>query len=85
MALIFDNPELEASVRRLAKRQGETLTQTVLTAVQEREARLGKPALTPEQRDAAVRAIMERGRTRPVLDARPPDEIIGYNDIGVPE
>lgn len=85
MTLIFNHPELETRVRRLAKKQGETLTQAVLTAVEEREARLAKPKYTPEERDILVREIMERGRALPILDNRTPDEIIGYNEYGVPE
>ena len=85
MALIFDHPELETRVRSLAKQQGETLTQAVLTAVTERQTRLAKPKHTREEREAFVRGVMERGRARPVLDNRTPDEILGYNEMGVPE
>jgi len=85
MPLIFDNPVLESCVRKLAQEQGETLTQAVLTAVQERQARLRKPKYTPEERAVLVREIMARGRNRPILDDRTPNEIIGYNEYGVPE
>lgn len=85
MTLIFDHPELETRVRRLAKKQGETLTQAVLTAVAERETRLAKPKHSPEERAAILRGIMERARARPILDDRTPDEILGYNAFGVPE
>jgi antitoxin VapB len=85
MTLIFDHPELETRVRAMARRQGETLTETVLVAVRERETRLGKPKYTPEERDVLVREIIARGRSEPILDDRTPDEIIGYNEYGVPE
>jgi antitoxin VapB len=85
MPLIFDNPVLENCVRKLAKEQGETLTQAVLTAVQERQARLRKPKYTPEERLAIVRKLTAGGRLEPILDDRTPDEIIGYNEYGVPE
>ena len=85
MPLIFDNPVLENCVRKLAKEQGETLTQAVLTAVQERQARLRNPKYTPEERLAIVRKLTAGGRLEPILDDRTPDEIIGYNEYGVPE
>jgi antitoxin VapB len=84
MTLIFDHPVLETRVRRLAKKQGETLTQAVLTAVEEREARLARPKYTPEERDAIVTALLAEARSEPSLDGRTPDEIIGYNEYGVP-
>jgi antitoxin VapB len=85
MTLIFDNPELESRVRAMAKHQGETLTETVLVAIREREVRLGKPKLLPEERLAIVRELTARGRDEPIFDDRTPDEIIGYNEYGVPE
>ncbi len=83
--LIVDHPDLETHVRRLAKKQGETLTQAVLTAVEEREARLAKLKLTLEERDAIVQAVIAHARVEPLLDNRTADEVIGYNKMDVPE
>ena len=35
--------------------------------------------------EAKVRAIIERVSALPILDSRSADEIIGYNEFGVPE
>ena len=99
MALVIDDPELEARILALAKQVGETPEQTVLTAVIEREEilaqaeksrmelemRLARHKHTPEEREAFQRGVMERGRAREMLDGRAPDEILGYNEMGVPK
>jgi hypothetical protein len=36
-------------------------------------------------RDSLARQRSDQADSHPVLDPRTPDEIIGYNEIGVPE
>lgn len=45
----------------------------------------GLPGYPPgEERYQAILRIMRRAATRPVLDPRSPDEILGYDDDGLP-
>lgn len=45
----------------------------------------GLPGYPPgEERHQAILRIMRRAATRPVLDPRCPDEILGYDDDGLP-
>ena len=62
---------------------GESLTEVVVNSLRER--------LAHEQRRPAPRSaseILREARARlsrlPVKDSRPPDEIIGYDDWGLP-
>ncbi len=85
MGVIIKNPTTEKKIRRLAKRTGETLTQAVERAVDERLARL--PARRKKGRidRAKLAELLAYFDSLPVDDPRSPDEIIGYNDNGVPE
>ncbi len=85
MGVIIKNPTTEKKIRRLAKRTGETLTQAVERAVDERLARL--PARRKKGRidRAKLAELLAYFNSLPVDDPRSPDEIIGYNDNGVPE
>ena len=85
MGVIIKNPTTEKKIRRLAKRTGETLTQAVERAVDERLARL--PARRKKGRidRAKLAELLAYFDSMPVDDPRSPDEIIGYNDNGVPE
>jgi len=85
MGVIIKNPTTEKKIRRLAKRTGETLTQAVERAVDERLARL--PARRKKGRidRAKLAELLAYFDSLPVDDPRSPDEIIGYNDHGLPE
>ena len=47
-------------------------------------ARAQPPAETKEQLIAGMEEIAARSAARPVVDPRTPDEIIGYDDFGLP-
>jgi antitoxin VapB len=83
MALSIKDPETERLARTLAERTGETITVATRTALKERLRRVGSPA-----RRAALledlAASRRRWSTLTVLDARSPDEIIGYDENGLP-
>lgn len=83
MALSIKDPEADRLARELAARTGETLTAAVVTALRERldRERRRKRALPLREELAAIR---ERVAALPVLDARTPDEIIGYDQHGLP-
>ncbi|MBF8301713.1 MAG: hypothetical protein HW394_2083 [Acidobacteria bacterium] len=83
MALNIRNAETERLASELARRTGETKTEAVTKALRERLGRLrrerGKRRLSDELNEIALRFA-----SLPVLDPRTPDEIIGYNDNGLP-
>ena len=83
MALNIKDPNADALARELARRTGETLTEAVTHAVEERLQRLR--GQRPE-RDLVedLDAIAIRCRSLPVLDDRTPDEILGYDEHGAP-
>ena len=83
MALSIKDPETERLARELAKRTGESLTIATRRALEERLRRIGGAA-----RRAALLEDLAASRRRwskmPVLDSRSPDEIIGYDENGLP-
>lgn len=83
MALNIKHSDADQLARRLAAKIGETLTDAVLNALRERlsreEARRRAPSLRRE-----LEAIRKRCSSLPVLDARPADEILGYDEHGLP-
>jgi antitoxin VapB len=83
MPLSIKNRETERLARQLAKRTGETLTDAILKAVQERLQRVTgrrRPAGLADQLDE----IAKRCAALPVLDARSENEILGYDEKGLP-
>jgi antitoxin VapB len=83
MALTIEHPEVDRLVHELAATTGESLTEVVLQALRERLIREQGLKRVLHVRDA-LRAIRERCAKLPVLDTRSPEEILGYDDIGVP-
>ena len=83
MALSIKDPEADRLARELAARTGETLTETIVVALRERLAReTGRTRAVPLTEDLA--AIRRRCAALPVLDARTHNEILGYDDTGLP-
>ncbi len=84
MPLSIKDPEADRLARSLAQRTGETLTTAVINALRER--------LEREQRkdqvvESVVEDVMEIGRhcaALPLLDERPADQILGYDENGLP-
>jgi antitoxin VapB len=83
MPLSIKDPETERLARELAQRTGETITIATRKALQERLRRVGgmrEKALLLDD----LAAIRLRCSEMQVLDRRGPDEIIGYDERGVP-
>lgn len=82
MALSIKHPKADELARTLARETGESLTEAVLRALEERLVReRGKrrPGRLAER-------LIEIGRhcaALPELDRRSPDEIIGYDEQGL--
>ncbi len=83
MALSIKHPEADRLARELAARTGETLTEAVVKALRQRLLREQGRVRTPRLREE-LRAIRERCAALPVLDPRSDDEILGYDQHGLP-
>jgi antitoxin VapB len=83
VALSIKDPEADRLARELAARTGETLTEAVVVALRERLAReTGRTRSIPLREELA--AIRRRCAALPVLDTRTADEILGYDERGLP-
>lgn len=83
MALSIKSPEAEKLARELARRTGESLTEAITVALRER---LKRERARPQRPDALADKLLAIGRrvaALPVLDARTPDEILGYDEHGL--
>lgn len=81
MALSIKSDHADHLARELAAETGESITEAVTIAIQDR--------LLREKRDrrgiaAEIMRIAADAATLPVLDARSDDEIIGYDEYGLP-
>ena len=83
MALSIKDDKADRLAREIARRTGESLTVAVTRALQERLDRLPprrrKRRLADELNEIALRIAK-----LPVLDNRSADEIIGYDENGLP-
>ncbi|MFP5229891.1 MAG: type II toxin-antitoxin system VapB family antitoxin [Acidobacteriota bacterium] len=83
MPLSIRNPEVEKLVRQVSRRTGETMTEAIGKSLRERLDRLER-----DQNQDAVRKrvdkILSRVHALPNLDTRTPDEILGYDENGLP-
>jgi antitoxin VapB len=83
MALSIKDPETERLARNLAQLTGENITTATRRAIEERLRRLGG-----QSRRAALLEDMVEIRRRwsemAVVDRRTPEEILGYDEHGLP-
>jgi antitoxin VapB len=76
------DPEADRLARRLAAMTGESITKAVRTAVRERREREERQRSRPSVEH--LMTIARRCAARPIIDPRSPDEIIGYDERGLP-
>jgi antitoxin VapB len=82
MAISIKDPETDRLARALAAATGESLTEAIRRALRDRldrESHRSRRGISLE-----VRRIQERLARLPVLDPRSPEEIVGYDERGVP-
>lgn len=84
MPLSIKAPEADRLARQLAATTGESITVAVIVAIRERlvreeRKREDKTALLEE-----LRAIAHHCASLPTLDTRSEDEILGYDENGIP-
>ncbi len=83
-ALNLKDNEAHALAAELAQRTGRSLTDAVKESL--RESLVRERARRPETTRLVSRVmkLAARAAARPVLDPRTPDEILGYDESGVP-
>lgn len=82
MPLNIKDEKTHALAKTLAERTGLSLTGAVKRALEHELERT--PVDDKEVKRAKVMAILERAWSRPVMDNRTADEIIGYDENGLP-
>jgi len=83
MAINIKDSETDSLAREVAKRTGETITDAIRTSLQERLQRLACRYTAPTKRDKLYE-ILNRVDALPRLDSRTEDEILGYDESGIP-
>ena len=85
MALSIRDPETDRLAREVSRRTGETMTQAIRIALAERLDRLDRSREAEiERRRRAIDAIVAQAHKLPILDDRTEDEILGYDENGLP-
>jgi antitoxin VapB len=84
MALSIRNPRAEKLARQVAAESGENLTTAIIRALEERLERL-KGRRTATDLAGDIMKISLRCRALPEKDQRSLDEILGYDESGVPQ
>ena len=83
MPISIKSIETERLAREVADRTGESLTAAIQRALEERLERLKqqrKRHIVKSQLDDILRRVDQL----PILDSRAPDEILGYDENGLP-
>jgi antitoxin VapB len=83
MPLSIKNEETERLARQVADETGESLTQAIQKALEERWQRL-KAGRRTNVLSAQLEDILRRVHALPILDRRSEDEILGYDEHGMP-
>jgi antitoxin VapB len=83
MGLSIRNPETEKLARQVSRLTGETLTDAISKSLAERLERLKR---TRKERNLRrdINEILARVDALPDLDTRTADDIIGYDENGLP-
>ncbi|MEV4421656.1 type II toxin-antitoxin system VapB family antitoxin [Patulibacter sp. NPDC049589] len=81
MALNIKDPRTDELARELAALTGQPITQALREAIEQRLETLRAAGRTAAP---GLEGIIARGRGRPVIDDRPAEEILGYDDRGLP-
>ena len=84
MPISIKSPEADRLARQLAAVTGETITDAVIVAMRERLAREERKQKNSDALLEEIRAISHHCASLPVLDTRTADEILGYDENGIP-
>lgn len=83
MPLNIKSPEADRVVRELAELTGESITDTVIRAARDRLERVRARRSSTRKR-AEIQRIRERYLELPLCDDRTADEILDYDERGLP-
>jgi antitoxin VapB len=83
MPLSIKNQSTERLARMVANETGESLTQAIQKALEERWQRL-KAGRRSKALSAQLGDILRRVHALPILDRRSEGEILGYDEHGMP-
>ena len=83
MALNIRNPEAERLAAELSSQTGESKTEAVTKALRDRLARVRRERTKRRLADE-LEEIAEHCASLPVLDRRPAEEILSYDEAGLP-
>jgi antitoxin VapB len=83
VALNIRNEEAERLAEALSKLTGETKTEAVKRSLRDRLARLRRERSRRRLADELDEIALHCSRL-PVQDSRPPEEILGYDEDGLP-
>lgn len=83
MPISIRNPLAEKLARKVAEESGESLTQAVIHSLEERLERLEGRRQVSGIEEEIIR-ISKRCSALPDLDDRSPEEILGYDERGLP-
>ena len=84
MPLSIKAPEADLLARTLAATTGETITEAVIVSMRERLAREERKQDNQHALLEELRAIAHHCASLPVLDNRTEDEIMGWDENGLP-
>lgn len=83
MPLNIKHPDADRLARELAERTGETITETVIIALRERLVREEDRNAAPDLREEIL-TISRLCAALPDRDRRSAEEILGYDERGLP-
>jgi antitoxin VapB len=83
MPLSIKNEATERLARQLANETGESLTEAIQKSLEERWERL-KRRRKGHILSGQLEDLLRRVDALPTLDTRPENEILGYDDRGIP-
>jgi antitoxin VapB len=83
MTLSIKDEKADRLARELARRTGESLTEAVTRALEERLTRVA-PRKADKDLIRRLNAIAKECAALPELDSRSAEEIIGYDENGLP-
>lgn len=83
MDIHISSPRVEQLAREVIARTGESLTQALITALEERLERIRRRNLASDTFHEIMK-ISKRCRSLPDHDLRSSEDILDYNDWGIP-
>lgn len=83
MPLSIKNESTERLARQVADETGESITEAIQKSLEERWERL-KVRRRSRVLSRQIEDILQRVDAMPTVDDRPPDEILGYDEHGLP-